>query len=187
MSAQGIPQVAVVMGSCTAGGAYIPATPTRELSFLEKATGAYTLSSWSEANRPIVLGARIVEGTLEIDRAGIADWTVLLEQTSTPDPGNVRMTARGRILLDSNEIAGVPGGEFNNTHHLDAKWGQVRSDNDLALRGWDAGSPEDRFKISLDTQSSGKQCAAMTLSSWTEYAAICGPSLRELTQYGRIV
>jgi acetyl-CoA carboxylase carboxyltransferase component len=25
MSAQGIPQIAVVMGSCTAGGAYVPA------------------------------------------------------------------------------------------------------------------------------------------------------------------
>jgi hypothetical protein len=25
MSAQGIPQVAVVLGSCTAGGAYVPA------------------------------------------------------------------------------------------------------------------------------------------------------------------
>jgi acetyl-CoA carboxylase carboxyltransferase component len=29
MSAQGIPQIACVMGSCTAGGAYVPAMSTR--------------------------------------------------------------------------------------------------------------------------------------------------------------
>ena len=29
MSAKGIPQIAVVMGSCTAGGAYVPAMSTR--------------------------------------------------------------------------------------------------------------------------------------------------------------
>ena len=30
MSAEGIPQIAVVMGSCTAGGAYVPAMSRRE-------------------------------------------------------------------------------------------------------------------------------------------------------------
>jgi len=30
MSAQGIPQIAVVMGSCTAGGAYVPAMSVKK-------------------------------------------------------------------------------------------------------------------------------------------------------------
>ncbi len=38
MSAQGIPQVAVVMGSCTAGGAYIPAMADESIMVREQAT-----------------------------------------------------------------------------------------------------------------------------------------------------
>jgi acetyl-CoA carboxylase carboxyltransferase component len=32
MSAQGIPQVAVVLGSCTAGGAYVPAMAGEDMA-----------------------------------------------------------------------------------------------------------------------------------------------------------
>jgi len=38
MSAQGIPQIAVVMGSCTAGGAYIPAMADQSIMVKEQAT-----------------------------------------------------------------------------------------------------------------------------------------------------
>lgn len=38
MSAQGIPQIAVVMGSCTAGGAYIPAMADESIMVREQAT-----------------------------------------------------------------------------------------------------------------------------------------------------
>lgn len=38
MSAQGIPQIAVVMGSCTAGGAYIPAMADESIMVKEQAT-----------------------------------------------------------------------------------------------------------------------------------------------------
>ena len=38
MSAKGIPQIAVVMGSCTAGGAYIPAMADESIMVREQAT-----------------------------------------------------------------------------------------------------------------------------------------------------
>ena len=38
MSAQGIPQIAVVMGSCTAGGAYVPAMSDETIMVREQAT-----------------------------------------------------------------------------------------------------------------------------------------------------
>ncbi|VFT07280.1 methylcrotonyl-CoA carboxylase subunit beta [Pseudomonas aeruginosa] len=38
MSARGIPQIAVVMGSCTAGGAYVPAMSDETVMVREQAT-----------------------------------------------------------------------------------------------------------------------------------------------------
>src|SRR5207342_3392565 len=38
MSAQGIPQIAVVMGSCTAGGAYVPAMSDESIIVKEQGT-----------------------------------------------------------------------------------------------------------------------------------------------------
>jgi len=150
-----------------------PSSP-RELSFLEKVAGKYTLSSWIEANRPIELMAKITEGSLQIDQNGVADWSVLVEQTFTSDPGKVRMTARGKIQLDpqSPQMVGVRGGGFNDTHYLDSKWGQVSDDVNLAVRGWDHGNPEDKFRLSLDTQVGSKQILQMTNSrgiyTWTK-------------------
>jgi hypothetical protein len=138
-----------------------------ELSFLEMIAGSYVLDTWTEASRPIELGFKVTEGTLTIDSTGTADWSVLLEQTFVADPGQVRMTARGKIGIDTKRMQGVEGGEFNNTHYLDAKWGQVSSDVDLAIRGWDSGSEPDPFTVSLDTQSSGKQILQMSNSRGT--------------------
>jgi 3-methylcrotonyl-CoA carboxylase beta subunit len=38
MSAQGIPQIAVVMGSCTAGGAYVPAMADESIIVRQQGT-----------------------------------------------------------------------------------------------------------------------------------------------------
>ena len=141
-------------------------TPTPELSFLEQIEGEYILSSWLKANRP-ELGAKVTEGTIKIDSTGIADWVVTLEQTFTSNPGKVRMTARGKVQLGTKQMEGVQGGEFNNTHYLDARWGQVSPDVNLAVRGWDIGSPNDYFMLSLDTQSGGKQILEMKNSRGT--------------------
>jgi hypothetical protein len=142
-------------------------TPTPQLSFLEQIEGEYTLSSWVEANRPIELAAKVTDGTMKIDSTGTADWVVMVEQTFTSNPGKVRMTARGKVQLATKQMEGVPGGEFNNTHYLDAQWGQVSSDVNLAVRGWDTGSPNDYFTLSLDTQSGGRQILEMKNSRGT--------------------
>ena len=141
-------------------------TPTATLSFLEQVEGKYTLLSWVKTNRPIELGAKVTEGTLQIDSSGIANWEVMVEQDFTSDPGRVRMTARGKLQISSKQIEGVQGGEFNNTHYLDAKWGQVSSDVTLAVRGWDYGE-NDNFTISVDNRSDGSQLLEMKNSRGT--------------------
>ena len=46
MSAAGIPQIAVVMGSCTAGGAYVPAMATRRSSSRSRARSSSAARRW---------------------------------------------------------------------------------------------------------------------------------------------
>lgn len=48
MSAAGIPQIAVVMGSCTAGGAYVPAMSDESIIVKDKAP---SLHRWSTAGQ----------------------------------------------------------------------------------------------------------------------------------------
>jgi hypothetical protein len=136
-------------------------------SFIERAAGSYSLGSWTEAGGPITLGVRMTEGTLQIDSSGVANWSVIVEQGYSADPGRVRMTARGRLLLDSNELEGVPGGEFNKTSYLDNKWGQVPAELDVAVRGWNPGKPESRFKVSLDTETGSARMLQMRNSFGT--------------------
>ena len=156
------------------GGSRPTASATKDPSFLEKVAGDYILGSWTEANRRFELAVKMTEGTLRIDQDGTANWSVLVEQTFVADPGKVRMTARGKIQLDSRspQMVGVRGGEFNNTQYLDSKWGQVSQDVNLAVRGWDNASPEDKFTFALDTQAGGKQILQMTNSrgtfTWTK-------------------
>ena len=138
-----------------------------EPSFLERVAGHYTLSSWTEANRPISIGAQITDGSLDIDELGTADWSVDVEQTYSADPGRVEMTARGKIQLGPERILGVKGGEFNNTTYLDDKWGQVGTEVELAVRGWASGSGDDPFTISLDTQTDGPHILQMRNSRGT--------------------
>jgi len=139
--------------------------PTPELSFLEQIEGEYILSSWTKAIRPIELGAKVTEGTMKIDQTGIADWAVVLEQTFTNNPGKVQITARGKVQLATKQMAGVQGGGFNNTHYFDTRWRQVSSDVNLTVRGWDFGSSNDYFILSLDAPSGGRQVLEMK-NSW---------------------
>ena len=150
----------------------IPPLPTpAPKSFIERAVGAYSLSSWTEAGGQTTLGVRMTEGTLQIDNSGIADWSILVEQSYSPDPGRVRMTARGKLLLGTQEIEGVHGGEFNNTSYLDNKWGQIPAELNQAVRGWNSGRPESRFKVSLDSETGSAGMLQMSNSfgtfTWT--------------------
>lgn len=139
----------------------------KQKSTLERTTGDYRLIMWNAAHRPIELGAQVTKGDLSVDSDGIANWSVWLEQTYSSVPGKIKMTARGEILIDVMEIAGIKGGKYNSTNYLDQKWGQISSDVHLAVRGWNSGSPEDRFKLSLDTGSDGRQILIMRNSRGT--------------------
>ncbi len=140
------------------------------LSPLEKMAGEYTLASWNKMIRPIDFDGKVIEGSLTIDEFGLADWKVLLEQTFVVhDPGRVEMTARGQVEINAMLLQGVPGGEFNNTYYPDLKWEQVSTDTVLAVRGWDYGSPNDPFHLSLDEQSSGRTILQMQNSYGTFY------------------
>ena len=57
MSAQGIPQLAVVMGSCTAGGAYQPAMSDQAIIVKEQARSFWAARRWSR-RRPARSSAR---------------------------------------------------------------------------------------------------------------------------------
>jgi 3-methylcrotonyl-CoA carboxylase beta subunit len=46
MSSQGIPQIAVVMGSCTAGGAYVPAMSDESSSSATRAPSSSPARRW---------------------------------------------------------------------------------------------------------------------------------------------
>ncbi len=141
--------------------------PPDEPSFLEKVSGSYVLASWVQAHRPVELGIEIPEGTLEVGTDGIMNWSVLLQQTYTANPGRVRMTARGRIQVGSQKVLGIQGGQYNNTQYLDNRWGQVSSDVVLAIRGWSSGQPEDAFQMSIDEGGGGSLLLQMSNSRGT--------------------
>ncbi len=137
-----------------------------EPSFLEKITGNYVLISWTEARSPITLGFEVQEGSLSID--GIdAKWNVLLQQRYSSNPGQVKMTARGRVLIQDQKLEGVTGGKDNSTDYLDDRWGQVSSDIELAVRGWDSAVSPDPFTISTNTDSNGTTLLQMRNSRGT--------------------
>lgn len=140
---------------------------TKNRSFLEEIAGEYSLISWTEAHRPISLGFEVKEGSLSIDNAGDAKWSVLLQQEYATNPGQVRMVARGRVLIGERKLEGVTGGQDNNTHYLDERWGQVSSDVELAVRGWNPGANPDSFTISTNTSSNGITLLQMTNSRGT--------------------
>ena len=75
MSAQGIPQVAVVMGSCTAGGAYVPAMSDESIIVKDQGTiflGGPPLvkAATGEVVTPEDLGG----GDVHTRLSGVADW-----------------------------------------------------------------------------------------------------------------
>lgn len=142
---------------------------TANLSPLEKMAGDYTLASWSKVIRPIELDGKVIDGSLTINNVGLADWKVLLEQTFASNPGRVEMTARGQIDINAMLMQGKQGGEYNNTHYLDSKWGQVSGEMNLAVRGWNFGDPNDPFHLNLDEQSNGRFILQMQNSYGTFY------------------
>jgi acetyl-CoA carboxylase carboxyltransferase component len=103
MSAAGIPQIAVVMGSCTAGGAYIPAMSDETI--IVRGTGTIFLGG-----PPLVKAATGVEVTAEelggadvhTRRSGVADHYALDDDHALEQCRDIVATlnTRKRIALD---------------------------------------------------------------------------------------
>ena len=103
MSAAGIPQIAVVMGSCTAGGAYIPAMSDETI--IVRGTGTIFLGG-----PPLVKAATGVEVTAEelggadvhTRRSGVADHYALDDDHALEQCRDIVATlnTRKRITLD---------------------------------------------------------------------------------------
>src|SRR5436190_23668962 len=103
MSALGIPQVAVVMGSCTAGGAYVPAMSDETI--IVKGTGTIFLGG-----PPLVKAATGVEVTAEelggaevhTRRSGVADHYALDDEDALEQARAIVATLniRKRVSLD---------------------------------------------------------------------------------------
>jgi 3-methylcrotonyl-CoA carboxylase beta subunit len=62
LSAQGVPQVAAVMGSCTAGGAYVPAMSDETVIVRNEGT-TFLGGPAGEGSEQVTLGARLFEVT----------------------------------------------------------------------------------------------------------------------------
>jgi acetyl-CoA carboxylase carboxyltransferase component len=103
MSALGIPQIAVVMGSCTAGGAYIPAMSDETI--IVKGTGTIFLGG-----PPLVKAATGVDVSAEelggadvhTQRSGVADHYALDDEDALIQCRNIVATlnTRKQIALD---------------------------------------------------------------------------------------
>src|SRR5436309_6230422 len=103
MSAKGIPQVAAVMGSCTAGGAYVPAMSDETI--IVKGTGTIFLGG-----PPLVKAATGVEVTAEelggaevhTRRSGVADHYALDDEDALEQARAIVATLniRKRVSLD---------------------------------------------------------------------------------------
>jgi len=80
MSAAGIPQIAVVMGSCTAGGAYVPAMSDEVVIVKKKGTiflGGPPLVQ--AATGEIVTDEELGGGNLHTEESGVADHLAVNE------------------------------------------------------------------------------------------------------------
>ncbi len=152
-----------------------PPPPPVEVSILEKLKGNYSLESWTNVNRNMDLGIKVVKGNLKVNSIGMFDWDVELSQISTPQPKKVGIKSRGKLLTNSMQILGQPGKKYNGTYGIKNApfWGNVRASEELAIKGWTYQKPErwtdgkkeDPFFISYNKLTNGKEIVNMK-NSW---------------------
>ena len=121
MSSQGIPQIAVVMGSCTAGGAYVPAMADQSIMVKEQATIFLAGPPLVKAATGEVISAEALGGAdVHCRLSGVADYYAqndqhalslardcvnYLNQARTPSYG-IQQTPKPPAL-DPNELYGI--------------------------------------------------------------------------------
>ena len=120
MSAQGIPQIAVVMGSCTAGGAYVPAMSDEAIIVKEQGTIFLAGPPLVKAATGEEVSAEDLGGAdVHTRLSGVADHFALNDKhalelarrsvanLNRPKLANIELQASEKPLYDPQEIAGV--------------------------------------------------------------------------------
>ena len=120
MSAQGIPQIAVVMGSCTAGGAYVPAMSDEAIIVKEQGTIFLAGPPLVKAATGEEVSAEDLGGAdVHTRLSGVADHFALNDKhalelarrsvanLNRPKLANIELQASEEPLYDPQEIAGV--------------------------------------------------------------------------------
>ncbi|ETX29463.1 carboxyl transferase domain-containing protein [Roseivivax isoporae] len=120
MSAANIPQIAVVMGSCTAGGAYVPAMS--DVTIIVKDQGTIFLAGpplVQAATGEVVSAEDLGGGDVHTRLSGVADYLAeddahalalarrAVESLNRTKPAGVRMQAPEPPAYDPDEILGV--------------------------------------------------------------------------------
>lgn len=120
MSAKGIPQIAVVMGSCTAGGAYVPAMS--DVTIIVKDQGTIFLAGpplVKAATGEVVSAEDLGGGDVHTRLSGVADYlaeddahALALARRSVANlnlckPGTVTLQSYEEPAYDPDEILGV--------------------------------------------------------------------------------
>ncbi len=120
MSAKGIPQIAVVMGSCTAGGAYVPAMS--DVTIIVKEQGTIFLAGpplVKAATGEVVSAEDLGGGDVHTRLSGVADYLAeddshalalarrAVEHLNRPKPQTVQWQASEEPAYDPEELLGV--------------------------------------------------------------------------------
>ncbi|MEO0917950.1 MAG: carboxyl transferase domain-containing protein [Pseudomonadota bacterium] len=130
MSAKGIPQIAVVMGSCTAGGAYVPAMS--DVTIIVKEQGTIFLAGpplVKAATGEVVSAEDLGGGDVHTRLSGVADYladddvhalALARQAVASLGPGERPVTA-GKVeppLYDPDEITGVVPGDLRTPYDI---------------------------------------------------------------------
>lgn len=131
MSAKGIPQIAVVMGSCTAGGAYVPAMS--DVTIIVKDQGTIFLAGpplVKAATGEVVTAEDLGGGDVHTRLSGVADYLAeddahalalarrAVESLNSTKPETVRWQPVEDPAYDPEEILGVVPGDLRTPYDI---------------------------------------------------------------------
>ncbi len=131
MSAKGIAQIAVVMGSCTAGGAYVPAMS--DVSIIVKEQGTIFLAGpplVKAATGEVVTAEDLGGGDVHTRLSGVADYLAeddthalalarqAVAQLNITKPGTVAWKTPEEPAFDKEELLGVVPGDLKTPYDI---------------------------------------------------------------------
>ncbi|MAM61696.1 carboxyl transferase domain-containing protein [Maritimibacter sp. UBA3975] len=131
MSARGIPQIAVVMGSCTAGGAYVPAMS--DVTIIVKDQGTIFLAGpplVKAATGEVVTAEDLGGGDVHTRLSGVADYLAeddahalalarrAVESLNRTKPATVQWQSVEDPAYDPEEILGVVPGDLRTPYDI---------------------------------------------------------------------